>query len=470
VSGKGPSQATTLVEMAEERYRLGQTDTEEPFAVPRNGPNIARMLRGSRSLRSELASLYFDEMGAAPSSSALTDTLAVLEGKAMACTPEAVALRVARHAAELVVDLGTEDGTVAVVSPGRWTITTASPVLFRRTKAMAALPVPARKGDLRPLRMLLNISDDNWPLIELWLVCALFPDIAHAVLFLIGEQGVAKSWAGKLCSAVVDPSPAQLRRPPTDPKDWLAQANASWCVCLDNLSTIQPWLSDAICRAVTGDGSVDRTLYTNADATVIAFRRVVALTSIGVGGLRGDLADRSMLLEQEPIGEDDRREDTEVAEAFAAQHARILGGLLDLVADVLAVLPDVRPARLPRMADVCRIAAAIDRVNGGEVEKRYRATVNDALTAVVEHDILAASLNTLLDSGPYDGIMGELLEKLTTIVTSGGQEKPPKDWPRTPRGLAEALKRLAPPLRATGITIEIGGRTRRGRAVQIVRE
>jgi hypothetical protein len=318
--------------------------------------------------------------------------------------------------------------------------------------------------------MLLNISDDDWSLIQLWLVCCLFPDIAHAVLFLIGEQGVAKSWAGRLCSAVVDPSPAQLRRPPTDPKDWLAQANASWCVCLDNLSAIQPWLSDAICRAVTGDGSVDRTLYTNADATVIAFRRVVALTSIGVGGLRGDLADRSMLLELEPIGEEDRKEDTEVAATFAAQHARILGGLLDLVAKVLAVLPGVRPARLPRMADVCRIAAAIDKVAGGEVEERYRATVTEALTAVVEHDVLAAGLNNVLDSGRYDGTVADLLEKLTNIVTAGGQEKPPKDWPRTPRGLTEALKRLAAPLRATGVVIEFGPRTRRGRAVQIVRE
>jgi hypothetical protein len=51
-------------------------------------------------------------------------------------------------------------------------------------------------------------------------------------------------------------------------------------VVLDNISGIPDWLSDALCRAVTGDGMVRRRLYENDDLTVLAFRRVVALTSI----------------------------------------------------------------------------------------------------------------------------------------------------------------------------------------------
>lgn len=61
-------------------------------------------------------------------------------------------------------------------------------------------------------------------------------------------------------------------------------------VALDNVSLIEPWLSDALCRAVTGDGLVRRALYTNSDVSVLAFRRAVLLNGISLAGLRGDLA------------------------------------------------------------------------------------------------------------------------------------------------------------------------------------
>jgi hypothetical protein len=48
---------------------------------------------------------------------------------------------------------------------------------------------------------------------------------------------------------------------------------------LDNLSTVPDWLSDSICRAVTGDGDVRRKLYTDGEHAVFSFRRAVAITS-----------------------------------------------------------------------------------------------------------------------------------------------------------------------------------------------
>ena len=40
------SAATRIVELAEHSYELGCTPDGEPFAVPRTGPPIVRMLRG----------------------------------------------------------------------------------------------------------------------------------------------------------------------------------------------------------------------------------------------------------------------------------------------------------------------------------------------------------------------------------------------------------------------------------------
>jgi hypothetical protein len=40
------------------------------------------------------------------------------------------------------------------------------------------------------------------------------------------------------------------------------------------------WLSDAICRAVTGDADVRRRLDSDGDLAIFAFRHVVMLTGI----------------------------------------------------------------------------------------------------------------------------------------------------------------------------------------------
>ena len=67
-------------------------------------------------------------------------------------------------------------------------------------------------------------------------------------------------------------------------------------VGLDNLSTVQDWFSDSLCRAATGEGDVRRALYTDGGLAVFAFRRVLLLNGIDVGALRGDLADRAIVV------------------------------------------------------------------------------------------------------------------------------------------------------------------------------
>lgn len=46
-----------------------------------------------------------------------------------------------------------------------------------------------------------------------------------------------------------------------------------------------------MCRAVTGDGLVKRTLYSDTDVTVLNYRRVLVVNGIDVGAVRCDLAD-----------------------------------------------------------------------------------------------------------------------------------------------------------------------------------
>ena len=232
----GKSVATRLIAMAEECYRLGVTTTGEAFAVPVDGPNVARLLRGGRrSLRAELATRFFAETKTAANAQALTDALLVLEGRAQAMEPTELALRVARHDGDLVLDLGDDEGYAVVISPHGWEVVKVSPVLFWRTKATLALPSPAEHGDLGRLQALLNVGEADWPLLVAWLVAALIPDIPHPVLLLKGEHGTAKSWAAKLLTALVDPCASQLRTAPrnvrTGASRRLAPGPPAWTTC-----------------------------------------------------------------------------------------------------------------------------------------------------------------------------------------------------------------------------------------------
>ncbi len=61
------SASTVLVDLAQERYTFGVSDTGEPFAVPNDGPKVVAMLRGGKtSLRAVLAREYFARTGGRP--------------------------------------------------------------------------------------------------------------------------------------------------------------------------------------------------------------------------------------------------------------------------------------------------------------------------------------------------------------------------------------------------------------------
>jgi hypothetical protein len=272
-------------------------------------------------------------------------------------------------------------------------------MLFRRSALTAPLPDPVRGGSLDPLAELLHVDQAGFRLVVAWLVAAVLPDIPHPILALVGEQGTAKSTAARLVVSLVDPSPAPLRTPPREMRSWAASASASWIVALDNVSSIPDWLSDTLCKAVTGDGIVERALHTDDDINILTFRRCIALTSIDAGRLAGDLAERLLTVELARIPTGSRRPDAEIAARYAQAQPGVLGALLDLTAQVLAALPGVRLAALPRMADFARVLDALDRTQGWTTLADYGEAAAEANRAVLESSPVAQAIIALVGRG-----------------------------------------------------------------------
>lgn len=445
---KGPAQSTELMSIARSRYNVVRGEDGRSYAVAHDQPGVAFGLRGSRGLRTQLAAAFYAEKGRVVSGSALTDALATIEGDAMNAAEVAVHLRAGRHRDAIIIDRADPRGHVLEVTAAGWRELERSPILFRRTNLSLQFPVPARPGDLAPLRDLLNVDERALRLVVAYIVAAWIPDIPHPILAFMGEQGVAKSSAARLALNLIDPSAASLISQPDSVVDWAVNAYNVYAVGLDNVSHMRPWLQDALCKAVTGDTITRRELYSDDSLTAMAFRRVIMLTTIDPGALQGDVADRLMPIELQRITEDRRRTDRELDAAIDKARPVILGALLDLLAGVLRELPNVELTQKPRMADFAEVLAALDAATGWDTLGDYLTATRSAARDVVDGDSFAAAVVKLVHGlGYWEGTCLQLLTKLTTDGT-------PKGWPETARAIAARIKRLSPALRSAGLEVE----------------
>ena len=442
------SAAVVLVELAQARYRFGVTEEGEPFAVPVAGGHVVRMLRGGRtSLRAEIAALYRRHTGRVPAQQALADALLVLEGEAQSGDPERVHLRVAEAQGAVWVDLGDATEQAVRITPGEWAVVATAPVLFRRTALTGPLPMPQQGGDLSVLWSQVNVSTPDRALVLAWLASAvLCPEIPHPILALFGEQGTGKSTASRTFVSLIDPSPVPLRKPPRDADGWVTAAAGSWCVGLDNLSTVPDWLSDSLCRAATGEGDVRRQLYTDGGLAVFAFRRVLLLNGIDVGAMRGDLAERLVLVNVNRISERSRLTETKLAKRWTEQYPLLFGALLDLVAGLAGILPSVRLDSSPRMADFALVVAGVDRMLGTGGLARFAEQARTMAEDSLDADPFLAAMRTGLHT-PFTGTAAELRTAVTPVDEGW---RAPRDWPKNARQVTSLLRRNAPALRKAG--------------------
>ncbi|MEV2276170.1 ATP-binding protein [Nocardiopsis sp. NPDC049922] len=460
---KKPSQATLLVQLADRSVDVVAGADGKTYAVRRGGPRVAFPLLRKDGLRVQLARRYYAEHHSVPSQSALTDAISVLEGRAMEQDPQPLHLRLAPHrdadgSRQVVIDLGTPDGRCVIVGPGGWHVAERSPVLFRRTKLTQPMsdPGPAGHTDqgLAALRGLLNVDEPTFRLIVGWLVAGMMPDIPHPILAGKGEQGSGKSTALAMLVNLIDRSQAPLRSLPKDIKTWATVAGASWAVCLDNVSAIPMWLSDTLCKAVTGDSLVDRALYSDDDVNVVSFRRLIALTSIDTGALASDLSERMLTAEFLPIKRDQRRPEAEIREAFDQAAPQIRAALFDLLSRVLAELPNTHLAELPRMADFARVLGALDTVMGWDTLDTYQADSQVSTADLMDAKPFATAVADFVERrGSWTGSMSQLLEQIAV------PEPRPKSWPIDATRASGQLKRDAPVLRSVGIEFDKAGRS-----------
>ena len=165
------------------------------------------------------------------------------------------------------------DWQVVKVDPENgWTIK-YSPVIFRRYSNQQSQVHASREyhPDIfdQFIRLINIMGNDNKLLLKCYMVSLFIPEIPKPVLMLHGEQGSAKSTLQELIKMLIYSSSIRTVTFPRDINELVQKLMHNYICYFDNVSEIKEWISDQLCRAVTGSGFSKRELYSDDDTLYI---------------------------------------------------------------------------------------------------------------------------------------------------------------------------------------------------------
>lgn len=445
------------------RVEAGLTQVEVATRIKRPQSFVSKIESGERRVDvvelAELAKLYRKPVVFflnAPPKQALEAVLNTFTSRALfAGTQQPVSLRIAELEGLVYLDLGDPTWKTVEISAAGWKVVANPPVRFVRSRGMKPLPIPVQGGDLLHLRSFLNIAEEDWPLLLVWILMAFRPQGPYPVLILNGEQGSCKSSTSAAIRNLIDPNIAALRSGPRDERDLFIAAKNSRIIALDNLSYLSDWLSDSLCRIATGGGYATRKLHTDDNEIIINLQRPILLNGISELAVRGDLVERAIVVSLPTIDSKDRRDEAEFWSEFESVKSEVFGALLTALAQTLAVLPHTKLDRKPRMADFCLFGVAVERALGwipGTFMNAFEENRLAANAPPIESSPVALAVQALAHHDEiFEGTATELLQRLSSNIDTSTSHS--RSWPESGWKVSSILRRLAPNLSAMGIEV-----------------
>ncbi len=392
----------------------------------------------------------------------------MLEARALFDCPEKkIFLRVAPYEDKVVVNLADGEGRVVVIDKEGYTVTSDSPVMFVNAPAMGALPVPVHGvGDvLQDFQCLLGLEDRHFPRILNFLINCLKPEGPYLCLLTEGEQGSGKSILSEFCKTLIDPSQAPKIRMPDNERDLMIQAKDAFILLFDNISGMKGNLSDALCCLATGGGFSTRKLYTDDEQQIFSEYRPFICNGISGIATRPDLLERSVSVKLRPMPQDQRKSEREIRSRFREMQPHLLDKLFRITACALKNFESVETPNNVRMADAAQWLVAAESETGlpsGTLLSALEESQNEIVAERMAADPLAVALQKLVETAPFDGLMGDLFMQLENITKTRDRSFPP-----TAAHLSRALDRLRPALVKTGISVEFGPKIRSGKTIRV---
>ena len=455
---KKRSQTDLLVEFANAHFDLLHDKNGDVYARDKHSGEVRRL--GGRQFKDRLIAGFYKQKEVAVRDQSLREALGTLQALGrFNGEPQAVHVRCAAHGGKYYLDLCEAGNSRAIeLGAGHWRIVDNPPVLFVRGEAMQPLPLPTQGGSLAKLWETANVPENLRILVVAWLIDSMRPDTPYPGLELVGEQGSGKSTAAESLRRVIDPSSCNLRGAPKTVEDIFVAAGQNHVVAYENVSHLAGPMQDALCILSTGGGYSKRQLYSNDDEHVINVRRPWMLNGISIAVTQQDLVDRVISVEC-PVIEERQSSSRQWAE-FEKALPGILGGLLDTAAKALAILPSMKlpAADRPRLVEFALLGMAVAKSAGrapAEFMDKFKELRAETVARTLDSSPVAAAVVDMIEADPM-GIhapVKDILNRLERYKPMGADA-----WPRSPKGLGDALRRAAPALRQMGIDCKCLGK------------
>ncbi len=346
----------------------------------------------------------------------------------------------------------------------------SSTILFKRYRSQLPQVYPTKKypqdifSQFMDLTNLPKDDKENRILAEVYTI-ALFipPDIPKTALIPHGEQGAAKSTFQEFIKTLVDPCGALTLSFPKEVAELVQQLSHNFIAYYDNVSEIPPWISDVLCRAVTGNGFSKRILYSDDDDFIYRFRRCVGFNGINVAATRPDLLERGLILHLKRIPEEKKRKLKHLWKQYDRIKPQVLGFIFDSLVKVLNRLKEVQLKKYPRMADWAEICEVISRCLGypeNAFLNAYYKNIAAQNDKALESSLIATAIIKFVelkkgeDGRIWRGTSSELLYDLEQAAEKLKIDTRSNLWPKAPNILSRRLNEITTNLREIGIIIE----------------
>jgi len=415
--------------------------------LPFDNHNEVRQTNGTR-FRNWMARRFRERYGSPPNNEALKQAQIQVEARCENLPQVELFNRVGWHGDAIYYDLTTPDWRGVKITRQGWQIVPLPPI-FRRHNHQNEQVMPIKGCGPEEILRFCNINKEDHSLFMVAIATFFIPEIPHVIPSQNGEQGTGKSNNSRMIKGLVDPSKAVLISSPKDLEQAQMIADKHWLSTFDNISRISAWFSDFLCRAVTGEGDMKRSLYTNDEEFIRSYRRCFVLNGIGSLAWRPDLLDRFLIFEI-PILHETRPEE-QIEREWKKTLPGILGGFFTAISRAMNNVDKVKGHEKFRMADFARWGACLaDELGFSREEffKKYQESIEQKWEDTAEGSSLAKRLTDLVMSngGEWEGSAAELLAKIKP-------ETHDKSIPDNARWLSTELMKIAPVMRNVGIDI-----------------
>jgi hypothetical protein len=377
-----------------------------PFARIHNTDHHEIVRVGSDKFKRYLGRLYYENENKVANTEALTNAVQVLQAKAeYRGDTIPLSLRVASHNGDIFYDLTNEKWQCIRITRECWQLLDEAPTpMFMRYNQTSQLQ-PDSDYDYEIFDKFLQLTnlkkEEDRTLLKVYIISLFIPNIQHVILQVHGEKGGAKSMLETLIKELVDPAKPKLLSTHKDRMEFIQQLAHNYLAYYDNLKYIPGWLSDEVCRAVTGSGSSKRKLYSDDDDIVYEYRRCLGFNGINVILTEPDALDRSITIEQDRIGDENRRQEEEIVAKFLEIRPKLLAYIFDILVKTLQIKPSVELKQLPRMADFAIWGEAIARAMGYkdlEFITTYYDNIGKQNVEAIENNALGQAIARLVSS------------------------------------------------------------------------